>query len=271
LNLGPGGRGPDRTSSSGLSGQVAADRLDHPDGLLAEARAGDRAARETLLSRYSPYVLKIASRVTGTYVKLGRDDEASVALVAFNEAIDSYDPSRGASFLGFAQTVIRRRLIDHFRGKARSRDVPLSALGDGDAVAGSEVGDGSPGRVGGFVAAHAAAAEGVQRDYEERSERLEEVQRYRELLAAYGITLAELVRISPRHEDARRRAMGAARVLAARPELAQRLRQRGELPLKELSSLAGVSRKTLERQRKYIIAVALILMEDLPCLEAYLK
>lgn len=269
LEQGPGDR-RDRTASSGPSGRVLTDRPDSPDGLLARAREGDRTARETLLGRYSPFVLKTASRVTGTYVRLGRDDEASVALMAFNEAIDSYDPGRGASFLGFAQTVIRRRLIDHFRGKIRNREVPLP-LTTGDGMMGFGAEENEAGSVAGAVAGQVAAAEWAHRDHEEQRERREEVLRYRELLATYGISLGELVRVSPRHEDARRRAMEAARVLAARPELIAKLRRRGELPLKELGGLAGVSRKTLERQRKYIIAVVLILVEDLPCLEAYLK
>lgn len=273
MEQGPGDR-RDRTASSGPSGRVLTDRPDSPDspdGLLARAREGDRMARETLLGRYSPFVLKTASRVTGTYVRLGRDDEASVALMAFNEAIDSYDPGRGASFLGFAQTVIRRRLIDHFRGKIRNREVPLSALTTGDGMMGSGSEENAGGSVAGVVAGQVAAAEWAHRDHEEQRERREEVLRYRELLATYGISLGDLVRVSPRHEDARRRAMEAARVLAARPELIAKFRRRGELPLKELGGLAGVSRKTLERQRKYIIAVVLILVEDLPCLEAYLK
>ena len=41
------------------------------------------------------------------------------------------------------------------------------------------------------------------------------------------------------------------------------------LPMKELSKNSGVDRKTLERHRKYLIAVALILMEDLPHMAEY--
>lgn len=244
-------------------------RLDGPDGLLARARDGDRGAREAILRRYAPFALKAASRVTGGYVELGRDDEASVALLAFNEAIDSYDPERGASFLGFVREVIRRRLIDHLRkNRSRQREVPLSVLNgdDGERGAGGGHGDGS-----GLQAAGIAAAEWAHRDREEAYERQEEVFRYREILAVYGISLADLVRLSPRHEDARRRAIGAARLMARRPELIDYLRRRGELPLAELATQTGLSRKTLERQRKYIIAVAIILVEDLPHLGEYLK
>lgn len=270
LSSSPGGRRPDGLAASDPMGQAGKACLDGLDGLLARARGGDAAAREALLKRYAPFALKVASRVTGSYVEMGRDDEASMALMAFNEAIDSYDPDRGASFLGFVQTVIRRRLIDYFRqGQFRRREVPLSALVEDENAESALEG----GRAAGLsrLEAARAAAEWAHADWEEASDRQDEVLRFRELLAVYGISLAELVRASPRHEDARRRAMEAARVLASRPELVGYLRRRGELPLKELEALVGLSRKTLERQRKYIIAIALILTEELPHLEAYLK
>ena len=242
-----------------------------PERLLALARAGDAAAREALIRRYAPFAMRVASGVTGGYVEMGRDDEASVALMAFNEAIDSYDPSRGASFLGFVQAVVRRRLIDHYRkNRSRQREVSLSGLSDmesGDGLWADTGAGGGPS----LQAAHLTAAEGAHRERETASERREEVLRYREMLSVFGISLSELVRICPRHEDARRHAVEAARALVSRPELVDSLHRRGELPLKELERLVGVSRKTLERQRKYIIALVLILTEDLPHLEAYLR
>jgi len=58
--------------------------------------------------------------------------------------------------------------------------------------------------------------------------------------------------------------------VAGQPELAQHLLTRRELPLKQLEEQVGVSRKTLERQRKYIIAVTLILLEDFYHLRRYI-
>lgn len=46
--------------------------------------------------------------------------------------------------------------------------------------------------------------------------------------------------------------------------------QEKSLPLKELVDEVGVSRKTLERQRKYIIAIALVLIGDFELLREYI-
>ena len=62
--------------------------------LVAKARAGDDRARERILHEYRPFFLRVASSVCRKYLVLGRDDEASIAMIAFNEAIDAYDDTR---------------------------------------------------------------------------------------------------------------------------------------------------------------------------------
>jgi RNA polymerase sigma factor len=44
-----------------------------------------------------------------------------------------------------------------------------------------------------------------------------------------------------------------------------------QLPIKQLQNMAEVSRKTIERNRKYIIAVAIILAGDYVYLKEYIK
>ena len=91
------------------------------------------------------------------------------------------------------------------------------------------------------------------------------------MLSEYGVRLSELVKISPKHQDARDRALEVARILANDPELLKFLTQRKALPLKELEKVVKVSRKTLERQRKYIITLTLILVGEFHYLQEYLK
>lgn len=229
------------------------------DSRLAAAREGDAEARDDLIRSYLPLVLKVASRTCGRYLQVGRDDEVSVGLMAFNEAIDRYQENSGASFVSFAEMVIRRRLIDHFRRESARPETPLSEFEQQD-----EEGEAwSPVEIRGAIAAHRAR--------QESADRRDDVVRYRQVLQEYGIALEELVRLTPRHRDARERAITVAREVARRTEWCQQLRRTRSLPLKEMEreSRLGVSRKTLERQRKYIVAVALLFMEDLEGLRGY--
>lgn len=230
-----------------------------PQELLQLAREGDREARERLIDSFTPFILRVASQSRGRYVQVGEDEEVSIGMLAFNEAIDHFDDRRGKNFLAFAEQVIRRRLIDHYRRERRgAREVNFSELKDQE----------NPGYP---LEAEVRMAVEEHRRVAEAEDQREEILRYRDLLAAYGISLPELVRISPKHRDARDSARKVARVLAEDPELAEHLRRLKELPLKELSSRVAVSRKTLERQRKYIIALALIAMEDFDHLRGYVE
>lgn len=228
------------------------------DRLLEPARGGDKQAREDLIRTYTPLVLRVGSQVSGRYLTVGRDEEVSVGLIALNEAIDRYDPGRGASFISFAELVIKRRLVDYYRRQKGQLEIPLSELE-------TEDDEGNP-----LDTVERRKAMDEHARQIEADDRKHEIVRYAKRLAEFGIRFSELVDVSPKHEDARQRALEAARIVAEQPLLAQHMLARRELPLKQLEELVGVSRKTLERQRKYIIAVVLILLEDFYHLRHYI-
>ncbi|ARU63720.1 RNA polymerase sigma-I factor [Tumebacillus avium] len=227
--------------------------------LLMKARSGDEEARNQLLREYIPFVAKSASQATGRYIRRGQDDEFSIALAAFNEAIERYDLDRGTSFLGFADTVIKRRLIDYFRSKqAKQRDVPFSDF---------EVEDEEENVIN-YVEVQKSVEE--HQKLVEGDARRDEIQHFTELLMQFEISMEELVDLSPKHQDARENAMEVAKVIAANQEFCDYLMTKRSLPLKALMNHVKVSRKTIERQRKYIIAVSLILIGDFEMLQDYI-
>jgi RNA polymerase sigma factor len=237
-----------------------------PSILLNRAKAGDKRARNDLIDAFKPFVLKVAARISGRYLHVGEDEEVSVGLIAFDEAIDAYDPERGTAFLSFAETVIRRRLIDYFRKTARTRrrEIPLSELESTE-----EEGE-TDARM--SRAEARLAAENFQRTVETQ-ERKREIGRYSELLQSFDLNFKELVDIAPRRRDARERARKVARVIAETPRYRKHLLERHTLPQKWLDQdeRLGLSRKTMERQRKYIIAIALLLIHDFEQLRNYIN
>ncbi len=231
---------------------------------VTRAQQGDRAAREKLLREYLPFVLKVAASASRRYVKIGEDEEVSVALCAFDEAISDFRSSEKASFLTFAEMVIRRRLIDHFRRTARRQhEIPMAGL-----VAEDEDENESNRVV--FLAEVREAVRNYTLQVE-AGERREEILRFKEKLAEFDICFEDLVKNAPKHADTRLRTMGIAMLVYKRPEYRRYLLKRQSLPLKELELEAGVSRKTLERHRKYIIAIALILIGEFTYLREYIK
>jgi RNA polymerase sigma factor len=228
--------------------------------LIHGAKSGDDNARNKLISSYIPFVLRIASQTTHRYIDQHRDDEFSIALSAFNEAIDRFDLEREASFLSFAETVIRRRLIDFFRSRQRDRaQLPWSefdVLDDEDNVTNY---------------AEVSTSLAMHQRHEESTLRQMEIEEFQKCLQEYDLSFAELVRISPKHEDARQNAFHIGRIIAADSELREFVKRRKSLPLKALEGKVPVSRKTMERQRKYILAIVLLLQGDFPTIQSFLE
>jgi len=233
--------------------------VDELEVLISSAQAGQQEARETVILRLKPLVVKTASSLSGRYIDPG-SDEMSIGMIAVNQAIDKYQPSGGASFLSYAEMIIRRRLIDHYRQEQRAgRMLPLSSLERGD-----EEGQGPLEKISQQLGL--AQFEQVREDEERR----EEIRRFAGQLQEYGITFPDLVAHSPRHEDARRRAMEIARQVTEHPEWLTHLKKKRELPLKSISLATAVSRKTLDRQRKYILGMIIVLLGDYNYLRSYL-
>ncbi|MCL6632317.1 MAG: RNA polymerase sigma factor SigI [Alicyclobacillus herbarius] len=228
--------------------------------LLKLAQSGDKQARNDLIEAYVPFVLRIASQTSRRYIDPDKDDEFSIALMGLNEAIDRFDPAKKVNFLGFAETVIRRRLIDYFRSqRLHGRTVPWT---DFDVV---DEGD----NVINYVEVRTSLDAHERRQEEER--RRQEIEEYAKRLHEFGLSFQELVDISPKHADARQSAIEVARLVVEDEEMRRYVMERRALPLKLLQERVSVSRKTLERQRKYILAVILLLSGDYGTLQDYIS
>lgn len=217
--------------------------------LLREAREEVPAARERLIELHRGFVYKVACEHCRRNLAWD-DDELSVALIAFNEAIDTYDEQRGAPFLGYARLVIKNRLTDYLRKEHRhnERYVPVEEV---------------------------RAQELLRQGYEEEiwaEECAAEISQYESLLSAYGLSLADLVEATPKHRRLRRQLIAAARALVRDRDCLVYFRERKKVPLQELSRITGFPLKVLERGRRYIVGLALVFAhpEEFPFINAHL-
>ena len=240
-----------------LAGYFGRGEKNNAEVLAVQAQNGDPEAMENLLLSYSPFMKKTAGQVCKRFIN-DHDEEYTIALSAFHEAVNGFNQEKNASFLTFAHMVIRRRVIDYIRKEAGRKDFAHDFHGLSDADE--------------FRSAIDTSAS--IKDYTEQQQaaaRKEEIAEYEKLLAGYGMTFHDLVKASPAHEDARVTAIQIAQLVAETEDYQNYLQQKKRLPVKEIEKLVEVSRKTIERNRKYIIAVALLLMSDLHYLKDYLK
>lgn len=200
----------------------------------------DSEAREHFLAESQTFIRHVASQACFRSLEWGRDDELSEALIAFNEAIDSFVEDRGVPFLAYARVLMKRRLIDYYR-KQRLRQA--LSLDQGD--------------VGPLIDDHLGFED--FREKEQNHERREEIREFSKALQTFQLTFQDLVKVSPKHRDSRETLLSAARELAFDPELWQQVERKGKVPMQALCLKTKIHPKVLERGRKYILAVALLL------------
>ncbi|UJL47533.1 RNA polymerase sigma factor SigI [Virgibacillus sp. NKC19-16] len=227
------------------------------DAMIASAQQGDHTVQNHLLKTYQPFIAKCVSEVCKRYIDPKRDDEFSIGLSAFNEAILAYSTERGCSFLSFASLVVKRKVIDYIRYmQKKPQAVSLDESYDTEKME-------NP--------IETIAAGKKYKQEQEAWYRRDEIMDFKEKLDTYKLTLEELTHLSPRHRDARDSAVYTARVIYENAALREYVQRKKKLPIKHLMKHVDVSKKTLERNRKFILAMFIVLSEDYVYLKDYLK
>lgn len=239
---------------------------DLPPDRVRQAQNDDQYLNEFI--RENEHFIKVtAFHAINRFVSKS-DDEWSVALIAFHEAVKSYDSSKG-DFKAFASLVIKRRLTDYLISQSRRREVPLEP----EVLAGETPGEETATALqlevqskmaalsdSGEVASYVSGAVCVR----------DEIEAVQAILPLYGFSFFDLAECSPKKEKTKKACADAAAVLLRSPELFKKMQETRALPMKELQTLCRVPRKLLERHRRYLIAAAEILHGDYPLLSEYL-
>lgn len=102
----------------------------------------DVRAADGLIRAYLPFIKAETAKFFKRPPIEGQDDELSIAMMAFHEAIGGYSRARG-SFLKYAAMLIRSRLVDYSRREQRhSRVISLDApIGEEDITLGETLAD----------------------------------------------------------------------------------------------------------------------------------
>ena len=181
-------------------------------------------------------------------------DEFSIALEAFNEAIDCFNSSKNKSFINFAGLVINRRVIDHFRKNKRfDSEYPFSSFATEGNVDMAE-------RLSSCKPAPMA----------EKYEIQEEIMEFKSALSGFGITIEALVNIAPKHSDTKAMCVEIAKMLAENDELAEKMINEKRLPIANILGRFSLSRKMIEKNRRYIVALFIILKSDMEIIKGYI-
>lgn len=214
------------------------------DKLLRAARDGNAGAREQLISDHEIFIKKIASKNSTGYEDIYNRDEYSIAMMAFNEAIDGYKPGL-RTFHSFAAEVIKRRIIDYHRSCKCYREHNLYILDEEKIPLPDNV------------------------SFTDKVHVKLEMEAYVKSLSRYNINFRDLIEETPKHADSRLLCIRIAKNIVGDPEMKNHFVKYGTIPLKMLLTNIKINKKTVERHRKYIIAICLVLLSDLDTMKEY--
>ena len=202
----------------------------------------DVQAADRLIGTYLPFIKAETAKFLKRPPIDGHDDELSIAMIAFHEAIGGYSRTRGA-FLKYAAMLIRSRLIDYSRREQRhSRVISLDAPAGETATLGETLANEKE-----------PHEETVTRDATRA-----EIEELTKQMQKFGVTLSDIADNCPKQQRTLSVCRKALQFARENPELLESLLQTKKLPIGQLTTGSGVERKTLERHRKYMVALLLI-------------
>lgn len=208
------------------------------------AAQGDLRAADDLVRQYLPFIKSETAKFIHRPPMEGQDDELSIAMFAFHEAVLRYSKEKGA-FLSFAALQIRSRLIDYFRKEKRHGNVISLYQQDGsdeDAPTLLEKTD--------------TGTDDISLQ-QVRQATKEEILEFSAQLQQFGLSLGDIAENCPKQQRTLSACHTALDYAKKHPELLDIFLETKKLPLKQLTEGSRAERKTLERHRKYMMALLL--------------
>lgn len=199
--------------------------------------------RERFIEQNKSFIYNITCKICKRHLSWENDDELSIAIIAFNKACDKYSSDKG-NIYGYSKTIIKNSLIDYFR---KSKNVPLLSFDSED----NEY--------------EYIDMKSSLNQYEincENTMRSEEIKMLSLELLDYDLNFNDIVKSSPSHIDTRNTLLNIAFKCLQEELILNHIKVKKQLPIKEIIILTGTSRKMLEKWRRYIILLLIVLSND---------
>lgn len=213
--------------------------------LISQAQQGNDLSREQVIRHYKPFIINSVGHICKRYISWS-DEEASLSLIAFNRAIDTYSPHSGKKFISYSYLLIKRELIDYFRREQR-RESHLSI----DYRMEEEM-----------EYSHIEQKESLNA-YQttlHSTELVEEILELDEQLSKFGIAFEELEHYSPKHKDTRDSLIEMAFEFSQDEVLIQEFLRNKKIPITSFCKKTNYHPKKIEKFRKYIVALIILLL-----------
>lgn len=226
--------------------------------IIRQVRAAqeDTRAADAFVRQYIPFIKSETAKFLKRPPQEGQDEELGIAMFAFYESMMSYQRGRGA-FLRLAALAIRNRLIDHYRKEKRHGNVISLEMPMGD----------EENNLMEQVADHRNETERMV----SRTAAQKEIAEFAQQLMEFGVSMTDVAEQCPKQERTLAACMRALEYAKKNSQLLHLMVESKRLPIAQLVQGAGVERKTLERHRKYVVAIMLAYTNGYEIIRGHLR
>ena len=216
--------------------------------VLIDLNVNENTSVNELIENHMPFIIKSISDVTGRYVSCENDEELSVGLLGFHEAIERYDNEKG-HFLSFAKLVIGSRIKNYLKSENKHQHSSLEELLD----KGVEIKD-----------------EYLEQK-EDNSILVEEITRLKTEISSFGFTLEDLVNEAPKQQATRKNAISLSEEISKDEEFTSFMYVKKRLPIKRIVLKFSVTEKVIKRSKRFIISVVIIIDKNFSILKDWIR
>jgi len=195
----------------------------------------DRKKIDKFINEYRPFIIKIISDLKGSYLDVHNDDEYSIGLMPFNEALKKYQPEKG-KFLSYAKLVIESRIKNYWKSQHQNEHTDYENIID-----------------------------------EVDSDLKDEIEYFEKVLLSFGLDFEILIDQSPKHKDTRKRAIEIGEKNSEVPEFVHHIYSKKRLPITLMSKAFHTSVKIIKKSKLFILSVVIIFDKKLTAIQEWLK
>ena len=205
------------------------------------------------ITNYLPFIKAQVSNFKGG--NLEYDDMLSLSMLTFYGCVQQYSIEKG-NFLAFCKVCIKNRLLDESRKQRRHDGKTVSFIRNDMKDYPYE-----------YDTNASIAKYNIQ---QEQLTLKQEIELFSSELEKFGVTFGELPRICPKQVRSRQLCINLATQVVATPDYYYELTEKRRLPQNKLASYFDISPKTIEKHRKYIVSLVILITGDYPNIQTFI-
>lgn len=206
---------------------------------ITKIKQGDLIVKKDFIARHKSFILETISHCLGRSAIPKNSPEYDIGLDAFSHAIDLFNPEKDKDFLLFSEQIIREWVLSYIK-----ENKPTNVYGQID-----------------------EEKYYLYSNYESTKD----ISQFKRNLWEYGIKLNELPNLSPDEKQNIGICVRIARHLSTDDELFEKVANNKNLSIEDFNDGIKLERRLFNRHKKYIIALTLIIKNNLRLLCSYLK